>query len=172
MCAQPTTPHGPLTLNAPVPDPRRASGLAPSRPHQERSLFLLSTHPSIIPADKHDLLASTALADVATIGPRGEPMVNPVWFHWDGHHIRFATTRGTQKVRNLHRDPRIALSIVDPANPGRYLEIRGHVTFASDPDATVINLLYKKYMGIDIHPEPDLDWVVVIVEPERISQMG
>jgi PPOX class probable F420-dependent enzyme len=126
----------------------------------------------IIPTDKHDLLASTALADVATIGPHGEPQVNPVWFLWDGEQIRFATTRNTQKIRNLERDPRIALSIVDPANPGRYLEIRGRVTFAPDPNATIINLLYQKYTGIDTHPEPDLDWVVVIVEPERISQMG
>ena len=127
---------------------------------------------SIIPTDKHDLLTSTALADVATIGPHGEPQVNPVWFLWDGERIRFATTRGTQKIRNLHRDPRIALAIVDPANPGRYLEIRGHATFAPDPDAAVINLLYQKYMGIDTHPEPKLDWVVVVIEPEHISQMG
>ncbi len=132
----------------------------------------MTTRQPLIPADKADLLASTALAHVATIGPRGEPQVNPVWFHWDGERIRFAMTRGAQKYRNLQREPRIALSIVDPANPGRYLELRGHATLASDPDAAVINLLYKKYMGIDTHPQPELDWVVVVIEPERISQMG
>jgi PPOX class probable F420-dependent enzyme len=132
----------------------------------------MATPQPLVPADKFGLLASTALAHVATIGPRGEPQVNPVWFHWDGARIHFAMTRGAQKYRNLRRDSRVALSIVEPANPGRYLEIRGHATFASDPDAAFINLLAKKYMGLDTHPEPTLDWVVVAIEPEHISQMG
>ena len=82
----------------------------------------------VIPADYADLLASTTLAHVATVGPAGEPQSSPVWFGWDGTFLRFAQVTGyRQKVRNLRREPRVALSIVDPANAYRYLEVHGLV---------------------------------------------
>ena len=71
----------------------------------------------MIPEKYQDLLTSSALAHVATIGAQGEPQVNPVWFGWDGTHLRFSQTTGRQKYRNVQRDARIALSIVDPKNP-------------------------------------------------------
>src|SRR5829696_7240059 len=87
----------------------------------------------MIPEDYLDLLASTALAHIATIGARGEPQSTPVWFGWDGTYIRFSQTKRQQKYRNLLRDPRVALSIVDPLNPYRYLEVRGTaVAFEDD----------------------------------------
>ena len=81
----------------------------------------------MIPASHVDLLTTTALAHIATIGPKGEPQSTPVWFGWDGTHIQFSLTKGRQKYHNLQHEPRIALSLVDPANPYRYLEIRGKV---------------------------------------------
>jgi PPOX class probable F420-dependent enzyme len=73
----------------------------------------------IIPEGYEDLLESTALTHVATIGPHGEPQNNPVWFDWDGEHVKFSQTKTRQKYQNLNRDRRIALSIVDPENPYR-----------------------------------------------------
>jgi PPOX class probable F420-dependent enzyme len=129
----------------------------------------------MIPSGYEDLLESTALAHIATIGPHGEPQVTPVWFGWDGQHVRFSQTKTRQKLHNLQRDPRIALSIVDPANPYRYLEIRGHViAVEEDPKLDFINSMAKKYLGQDKYPwhrEGD-ERVVIVVEPERTTQMG
>lgn len=64
----------------------------------------------IIPATPADLLASTALAHVATISRAGAPQSSPVWLGWDGEFLRFAQVTGyQQKVRNLQREPRVAL---------------------------------------------------------------
>ena len=104
---------------------------------QNRKPEILGSH--------QDLLGSTALAHVATIGPHGEPQNNPVWFDWDGEHVKFSQTKARQKYRNLNRDPRIALSIVDPEDPYRYLEIRGVVErIDEDPDRAFINAMAKK----------------------------
>jgi PPOX class probable F420-dependent enzyme len=121
------------------------------------------------------LLESTALVHVATIGPDGAPQVNPVWFGWDGNLISFSQTKDRQKYRNLHKDNRIALSIVDPANPYRYLEIRGKVVdFIEDPDKAFIDSMAKKYLGQDKYPwgQPGEERVIVVVEPERTTAMG
>lgn len=130
----------------------------------------------VIPEDHHDLLGSTALAHVATIGPKGEPQSNPVWFGWDGEHLKVSQTRARQKLRNVHRDPpRIALSIVDPENPYRYLEVRGEVArVEEDPDLDFINEMAKKYMGVDKYPfhRPGDERVVLYVEPRRTTRMG
>ncbi len=122
-----------------------------------------------------DLLDSTALAHVATIGPNGEPQVTPVWFGWDGTHLRFSQTTTRQKYRNVKREPRIALSIVDPTNPYRYLEIRGHVVaIEPDPDLAFTDSMAKKYLGQDHYPwhDPKDERVVVVVAPEHTTQMG
>lgn len=130
---------------------------------------------AVIPDSHKDLLESTALADVATIGPDGEPQVNPVWFGWDGARLSFSQTKARQKYRNLHKDNRIALSIVDPANPYRYMEIRGKVVdFVEDPDKAFIDSMAKKYLGQDKYPwsAPGEERVIVVVEPERALTMG
>jgi PPOX class probable F420-dependent enzyme len=128
-----------------------------------------------IPEKYLDLLESTALASVATIGPNGAPQVNPVWFGWDGTHLRFSQTKVRQKFQNVQREPRIAVSIVDPANPFRYLEIRGHVVaIEEDPDLAFINSMAKKYMGQDTYPwhQPGDERVVIVIAPDRTTHMG
>ena len=131
---------------------------------------------NIIPATHTDLLASTALAHVATIGPAGEPQSSPVWFDWDGAFLRFAQVTGyQQKVRNLQRDPRVALPIVDLANAYRYLEVRGRVErIEPDPEWAFINAMAKKYLGQDRYPfgKPGDEWLVVVIRPERTTRMG
>lgn len=130
---------------------------------------------SVVDDQYKDLLESTALAHVATIGPNGEPQVNPVWFGWDGEHVRFSQTTTRQKYRNVEREPRIALSIVDPSNPYRYLEIRGKVVAVEpDPELDFINSMAKKYLGQERYPwhRPEDQRVVVVVEPERTTKMG
>ncbi len=124
-----------------------------------------------IPAEFHDLLESKALANIATVGPKGEPQNNPVWFDWDGSHILFSQTKGRQKFHNLQREPRVAISIVDPANPYRYLEVRGKVVRVDeDPNKQFINKMSKKYLDQDVYPwsQPGDERVVIVVEPEKV----
>lgn len=135
----------------------------------------VSINSSVIPATHADLLESKALAHVATIGPAGEPQANPVWFGWDGKHLKFSQTTTRQKVRNMDRDPRIALSIVDPENPFRYLEVRGkQVRVDADPDKAFIDEMAEKYLGVEKYPwnQPGEDRVVIVVEPEHTTSMG
>ena len=131
---------------------------------------------SVIPTEYADLLTSVALAHVATIGPAGDPQSSPVWFGWDGAFLRFAQISGfQQKVRNLERDPRVALSIVDPINAYRYLEVRGTVErIEPDLDMAFINAMAKKYLGQDRYPfsKPGDEWLVVVIRPERTTQTG
>jgi PPOX class probable F420-dependent enzyme len=131
---------------------------------------------SIIPESHLDILQSTTLAHVATVGPKGEPQVSPVWFVWDGAHILFSMNKIRQKYRNLVREPRIALSLVDPANPYRSIEIRGKVRIDKDVNYHFVNsVVTKKYTNQeynDQNPNPNLEpgeeRVVVAVEPERV----
>jgi PPOX class probable F420-dependent enzyme len=121
-----------------------------------------------IPESVRDLLESTAVAHVATIGPGGEPQNNPVWFDWDGECVRFSQTKTRQKLRNLGRDPRVALSIVDPEDHLRYLEIRGTVErVEEDPELEFISAMSRKYIGVHPYPNhrPGDERVVVFVRP-------
>jgi PPOX class probable F420-dependent enzyme len=128
-----------------------------------------------IPEGYEDLLGTTAVIHVATLGPDGEPQSNPVWFDWDGEYVKFSQTKTRQKYKNVNRDPRIALSLVDPENPYRYLEIRGEVErIEEDPNLDFINALAKKYLGMDEYPyhQPGDERVVLYVKPEHTTQMG
>lgn len=128
----------------------------------------------IIPETNADLLHIPALAHVATIGPDGEPQVNPVWFDYDGEHIRISLTTSRQKFRNLERDQRIALSIADPDNGFRYLEIRGIVTrIEPDSDLAFVNSMAHRYIGREYPwPRPDEQRVIVYIQPTHSSSMN
>ena len=133
----------------------------------------MTTEKSRIPESHLDLLGSTGLAHIATIGPRGEPQSSPVWFGWDGEYVKFSQTKTRQKYKNLGREPRLALSIVDPENPMRYLEIRGVVErIEEDPDLDFINSMSEKYLGKDEYPNhrPGDERVVVFVRPEHTTK--
>ncbi len=135
----------------------------------------MTTENGQIPEGYRDLLETTALIHVATLGPNGEPQNNPVWFDWDGEHIKFSQTKTRQKYKNVGRDPRIAVSIVDPENPYRYLEIRGEVTeIEEDPNLDFINAMAKKYLGMDEYPyhQPGDERVIFYLKPEHTTQMG
>jgi PPOX class probable F420-dependent enzyme len=134
---------------------------------------LTTENKTIIPESHLDLLESTPLAHIATIGPRGEPQSSPVWFGWDGEYVKFSQTKTRQKYKNLNREPRLALSIVDPENHLRYLEVRGVVErIEEDPDLDFINSMAKKYLGKDKYPNhrPGDVRVVVFVRPEHTTK--
>ena len=81
----------------------------------------------VIPEKYQDLFQKKAFASLGTLMPDGRPQVTPVWVDFDGEHVIFNSAKGRQKDRNVRRDPRVALAIIDPDNPYRYMEIRGTV---------------------------------------------
>ncbi len=129
----------------------------------------------MIPDSHRDILDKKGFAHVATIGPNGEPHSSPVWYDWDGQHFLFSQTKTRQKYRNLQRDPRVAVSMTDPDNPYRYLEIRGTVDGIDDDQGNAfINAMAKKYMDQDVYPwhQPEDERVLVKVRPEHTTSMG
>lgn len=107
-----------------------------------------------IPADFMDLLTEkVAFAELATVMPDGSPQVTPVWFEFKDPIIRINSALGRRKVRNLDSNPKLAMAIVDPANPYRYLQIRGHVLRSTREGADAhIDALAKRYLGQDKYP--------------------
>src|ERR1051326_3590569 len=107
-----------------------------------------------IPESHLDILQSRALAYLATIGPKGEPRVNALWFMWDGTSLLFSMTKKRQKYRNLLDRPQVSVALADPANPYRSMEIRGRVkAIKDDPDHRLGNALSQKYLQRDVAPE-------------------
>jgi PPOX class probable F420-dependent enzyme len=130
---------------------------------------------SAIPADYRDLFDKKAFAHLATLMPDGRPQVTPVWCELDGQHVVVNSAKGRQKDRNMRRDPRVTVTISDPENPYRYLEVRGRVAEITEEGADDhIDRLTKKYLGQDKYPyrQPDEVRVVYRVEPEKFSFMG
>jgi PPOX class probable F420-dependent enzyme len=103
-----------------------------------------------VPDRYRDLLESTALGNLATIDPNGRPQVNPVWFLWDGEHVLLSIKPDTVKFRNLRANPRVAISVSDPARQNRYVELRGEaVDFELSDNLSWVNQLSRKYTGAD-----------------------
>lgn len=128
---------------------------------------------SVIPASHRDLLEAPLIAHLATTRPHGGPQSTPVWFDWDGTHLLIATGPESQKFRNTQHDPRLALSIIDPANPARYLEVRGRVAAVDpDPDGTQLRAIIRRYTGADELPGLNEERVILVIEPVHTSSMG
>jgi PPOX class probable F420-dependent enzyme len=130
---------------------------------------------SVIPDQYADLLRKKAFAHLATLMPDGQPQVTPVWFDYDGQFIHVNTAEGRQKDLNLQRDGRVALSILDPDDPYRYLEVRGKVAVRTKDGADAsIDQLAKKYLGQDKYPfrQPGEERVLYKIAPLHATHMG
>ena len=128
-----------------------------------------------IPPQYQDLLQKKAFAHLATVNPDGTPQVTPVWVDFDGSHIRFNTARGRVKDRNLKSNPKVALAIMDPDNPYRYLRVSGRIVEATEQGADQhIDALAKKYLGQDKYPfrQPGEVRVTYKIVPEKVGGQG
>jgi PPOX class probable F420-dependent enzyme len=128
-----------------------------------------------IPQQFQDLLTKKAFAHLGTIMPDGSPQVTPVWFDFDGNHVRVNSAKGRVKDKNMRRNAQVALAIQDPENPYRYLGVRGRVVEITESGADAhIDSLAKKYLGQDRYPnrKPGEIRVIYRIRPERVSTMG
>lgn len=129
-----------------------------------------------IPDSHLDLLgAKKAFANIATVMKDGSPQVTPVWFDYTGGKIRVNTARGRVKSRTMREGAPVALAIMDPENPYRYLQIRGRVSKFTENGADAhIDSLAKKYLGQDKYPfrQPGEVRVLYEIEPSSAQGMG
>ncbi|MFI6604323.1 PPOX class F420-dependent oxidoreductase [Nonomuraea sp. NPDC050536] len=125
----------------------------------------------MIPESHEDLLTRPLFVHLATIGPQGVPHVQPVWQIWDGEVLRFTTTTDRQKCRNVTADPHVSISVNDPDQPYRYLEIRGLVeAIEPDTEGTFFDVLARRY---DLPYDPPVGdkerRVVIVVRPVKTT---
>lgn len=124
-----------------------------------------------IPEHVHDILTDKPTGFVATLRPDGMLSVTPVGLMFDGHVVRFSTTKDRKKYRNLLHDDRIALAVPHRDNPNRYVELRGHAVVDDDLDHRFVDSLARHYMGVDRYPfdRPGQERVTVTIVAERVS---
>jgi PPOX class probable F420-dependent enzyme len=130
----------------------------------------------MIPQTHLDLFtAKKAYASLATVMPDGSPQVTPVWFDYEGGKVRVNTARGRVKDRNMTQNARVALMIMEPENPYRYVQVRGKVVEITEQGADAhIDSLAKKYLGVDKYPlrrEGEVR-VMYTIEPTSVQSIG
>lgn len=121
------------------------------------------------------LLREPAFCQIATIMPDGSPQITQTWVDTDGEHILINTSDTRQKTRNVRRDPRVAVNIVDPANQYRIASVRGKVVAVTTEGADEqIDKLAFKYLGAEKYPmrRPDEVRVILKIAPEKINAIG
>jgi PPOX class probable F420-dependent enzyme len=122
---------------------------------------------SEVPASHVDLLERPLFAHLATVRPDGAPQSSVMWFAWDGARIRMTHTRTRQKFANLGREPRVAISVADPDDQYRFLELRGTVEkIEDDQGAEFYRSLQHRY-GMDYEVTDADVRVVITIRPER-----
>src|ERR1700712_943220 len=125
-----------------------------------------------IPEGYGSLLERPLFGHLATVRLAGTPQVNAMCFAWDGEPLCFTDTTKRQKYRNNEANPRVAMSIIDPDNPYRFLEVRGVVEdIVPDPTGAFYMPLNDRYDGPLTEPPPDkADRVILVVRPTGFSK--
>ncbi|MEV4760947.1 PPOX class F420-dependent oxidoreductase [Micromonospora sp. NPDC049559] len=118
------------------------------------------------------LLNQPSICYVSTLMPDGSPQLTQTWVDTDGRNILINTVQGFQKVRNMRRDPRVAVTVADASSPHRYYSVRGRVRdITAEGGAEHIEKLSQRYLG---GPYPwfggrDKTRLIVTIEPERVT---
>jgi PPOX class probable F420-dependent enzyme len=111
-----------------------------------------------IPERFHDLFEKRTFAHVATLMPDGTPQVTPVWVDYDAEtgHLLVNTERRRRKERNVQRDRKVGVSMVDPDDPYRFVSVRGEVVELDEEGADEhIDALAKRYFDVEEYPNRD-----------------
>ena len=124
-----------------------------------------------IPEKYLDLFQKRAFAHLATLMEDGSPQVTPVWIDFDGTYILVNSARGRVKDRNMRRDPRVAIEIIDPDDPYSYFQVQGKVVEITEEGAADhIDKMAQKYLGKEHYPyrRPEEVRVLYKVLPEKV----
>lgn len=131
--------------------------------------------PSAFPEQYLDLFQKKAFAAFTTLMPDGAPQTTPVWVDYQNGEIWVNSAVGRRKDKNVRRDPRVALAIMDPDNPYRYVEVRGTVVTITGEGADAhIDAMAKKYLGQDSYPfrQPGEQRVLYKIRIDKALSMG
>jgi len=146
------------TRAASGPDPERTSPMADTLSPKAR-----------------ELIARPVLASLTTLGPDGSPQITPLWIDQDGDDLLFNTAEGRVKARHMHREPRVAVSVIDPDDPYNVVALQGTVTDITTEGADAhIDALAHKYLGVDSYPmrrEGEVR-ITVRVRTDHIAMQG
>ncbi|GAC1649936.1 MAG: PPOX class F420-dependent oxidoreductase [Herpetosiphon sp.] len=121
------------------------------------------------------LLRQSSTCYIATSMADGSPQLTQTWVDTDGKHVIINSVQGYVKMKNIERDPRVAVVISPTDNPSRYFQVRGRVVHVTTDGAVDhIEMLAQKYLGT---PYP---WyggrnqvrTIIVIKPEHISSMG
>ena len=116
------------------------------------------------------LLDGKNYAILATINPDGSPQTSVLWVGRDGNDLLFSTVAGRVKHRNMERDPRVSVTVLDSADPENYVELRGRVSMTPDAGRALDTRLSWKYDGRDPGEDrPGAVRVVVRMVVERVT---
>jgi PPOX class probable F420-dependent enzyme len=116
------------------------------------------------------LLEERNYAVLATINPDGSPHTSAMWVGRDGDDVVMSSVEGRRKHRNMVRDPRVSLTVIDSADGENYVELRGRVTMTPDVGLVVDNRLSWKYDGKDKEPDrPGMVRVVIRLTVEKAT---
>ncbi len=123
-----------------------------------------------IPDDKHDLFEKPAIATFASSLPSGRAHVTPVWVDYDGKHVLVVTRTETRKYKNVEHDPRVTVTIIDPDDMYRYVEVRGDVEkMPTDGALAFSDRQAQRYWGVEEYPYArDAERVLMHIRPERV----
>jgi PPOX class probable F420-dependent enzyme len=129
----------------------------------------------LLSAKARELISRPVLASLATLNPDGSPQITPLWIDLDGDDVVINTAKGRIKARNLERDDRVAVSVIDPADQYNVVAFRGTVTDITTEGADAhIDSLAKKYLGVDSYPmrrEGEVR-IRVTIRTDRIAMQG
>ena len=125
----------------------------------------------VFPEGAERLFSGKNFAYIATLMKDGSPQLSPVWVDIDGDTILVNTAEGRVKHKNVSRDPRVAISVIDSANPYSMVTVRGRVVAQEKDGAdSHIDLMAKKYLGMDRYPgrAPGEKRILLRIKPEKV----
>ena len=122
--------------------------------------------------DAAQLLVEPNFATVATLNQDGSSQLSIVWIDWDGKDVLFNTAAGRAKPRNLERDPRVSVLVVDREDGYRWVAVRGVAEMTTDGADEHIDKLARKYTGEGWQPKPGEQRLLVRVRVEHVNAYG
>ncbi|HKG44640.1 MAG TPA: PPOX class F420-dependent oxidoreductase [Gaiellaceae bacterium] len=134
----------------------------------------MPTQTGTLTDSQREFLEQPFYGTVTTLRSDGTPHTTVVWIDVDDEGVMFNTAGGRAKPRNLQRDPRLSLNVIDPNDGYRWISIDGRAELRTDGADAQIDKLAKKYLGEDEYPwrKPDEQRIIVRIRPEHVEAHG
>jgi len=128
-----------------------------------------------IPETVLDLFERPIICALSTVGTDGQPHTVPVWFDFDGTYVRVNAPAATKKARDMAKNSKVAVLILDPQQAFHWVEVRGHVVEVRDESQGArdhINHLSQKYTGNPVYQgfgNSNQDRRMYVIEPDKVN---